>query len=328
DLDGNVRYLNPAARESLAIGPEENVEDLTVADLHPPDVAKFILESVVPRVLEEGSWRGETAFLARDGHVIPTSQVVLAHEDSSGKVSYLSTIARDITAQKLLEAQQQEVIRSKDEFIASVSHEIRTPLTAVRGFAELLADSSHPLSDEERQEMVDSIASESADVGDIVEDLLVAARSDIDQLSVSIRPVNLTKLVEETVTRIRWEDTQVDVDLPEGVRVKADPLRLRQILRNLLVNSVRYGGPHVRLVGRVEDGFVSFAVMDDGSGVDPSLAEEIFAPYRRAHDRTGLPGSVGLGLSVSRRLARLMGGDVTYSVEDSWPTFTLRLPAF
>ncbi|MDX1449426.1 MAG: PAS domain S-box protein, partial [Acidimicrobiia bacterium] len=125
DLEGNIRYLNPAARESLAIGPDDNVEELKVADLHPPDVARFILESVVPRVLEEGSWRGETAFLARDGRVIPTSQVVLAHQDSSGKFAYLSTIARDITAQKLLEAQQQEIIRSKDEFIASVSHEIR-----------------------------------------------------------------------------------------------------------------------------------------------------------------------------------------------------------
>lgn len=328
DVEGRVLYLNPAAREVLAIGPDEDVSEVLISDLHPPEVAQMLMDTVIPGVLDTGSWRGETAFVARDGRVIPTSQVVLAHRDSSGKVVHLSTIARDITAQKLLEAQQEDVIRSKDDFIASVSHEIRTPLTAVRGFAEILANPHDSLEEGERQEMIASIASESADVSDLVEDLLVAARSDINQLSVSPREVDLGTVVRETVSRLRWDDKSVTIEVPPGIRVLADPLRLRQILRNLLVNAVRYGGPEVRVTARLEAGRVRFDVMDSGSGVNPSLAEEIFAPYRRGHDHTGLPGSVGLGLSVSRRLARMMDGDVTYGVTDDWPTFTLHLPAF
>ena len=328
DLDGRVLYLNPAARKLLAFGPDEDLNDIAVRDLHPPEVADLLVDTVIPGVLQSGSWRGETAFVARDGRVIPTSQVVLAHRDSGGRVVHLSTIARDITAQKLLEAHQQEIIRSKDDFIASVSHEIRTPLTAVRGFAEILADPHDSLDDAERREMIVSIASESADVSDIVEDLLVAARSDIDQLSVSPREVDLAQVVQETVSRMRWGDKSVTFEFEPATLVNADPLRLRQILRNLLVNAMRYGGQEVRLSARVEDGRVRFDVMDNGSGVDATMSEEIFAPYRRGHDRAGLPGSVGLGLSVSRRLARMMGGDVTYTVTDDWPTFTLHLPAF
>lgn len=327
-LDGRVLYLNPAARELLSLGPDEDVSELYLRDLHPPEVADLLVGTVIPDVLSSGSWRGETAFVARDGRVIPTSQVVLAHRDSVGRVVHLSTIARDITAQKLMEAQQQEIIRSKDDFIASVSHEIRTPLTAVRGFAEILANPHDALDDADRQEMIAAIASESADVSDIVEDLLVAARSDIDKLSVSLRQVDLEPVVRETVSRLRWEDKTVTVDVQPGTLVRADPLRLRQILRNLLVNAMRYGGPAIRVVAQVENGRVRFDVMDNGSGVDVSMTEEIFVPYRRGHDRAGLPGSVGLGLSVSRRLARMMDGDVTYSVTDAWPTFTLHLPAF
>lgn len=328
DVDGRLLYLNPAARELLAIAPNEDVSDLVVRDLHPPEVANMLSDTVIPRVLESGSWRGETVFVTRDGRMIPTSQVVLAHRDSTGRVVHLSTIARDITAQKLLEAHQQEVIRSKDDFIASVSHELRTPLTAVRGFAEILANPHDALTESDRQEMIAAIASESADVSDIVEDLLVAARSDIDKLSVSPREVDLALVVKETVSRLRWDDKAVTVDVPPGTLVLADPLRLRQIMRNLLVNAVRYGGPEVRVRARVESGRVRFDVMDSGAGVDVSMTEEIFAPYRRGHDQAGLPGSVGLGLSVSRRLARMMDGDVTYGLTDDWPTFTLHLPAF
>lgn len=326
DPDGNVRYINSAGRVMLGLDLEHDVTSLRIDDLHPPEVSSYIIREVVPVVLSEGTWRGETIFCATDGRLIPTSQVVLAHFDESGQVSYLSTVARDITAQKLLEAQQQEVIRSKDEFIASVSHELRTPLTAVRGFAEILRDQHADLGVDDRAEMIAAIASESADVSDIVEDLLVAARSDIDQLTIAVIPVALGPIVRETSDRVRWAHKSVTVEVDEDAVAVADPLRLRQILRNLMGNAVRYGGDTVRVTARQFDGAVVVEVFDDGPGISEQFREEIFAPYRRAHDRAGLAGSVGLGLAVSRRLARLMGGDVTYAHDGTWSIFTLRLP--
>ncbi|MEX2280755.1 MAG: PAS domain S-box protein [Acidimicrobiia bacterium] len=326
DIDGKIRYINSAGRTMLGLDPERDVTSLRVEDLHPPEVADHIVREVVPTVLAEGTWRGETIIRAMDGRLIPTSQVVLAHFDESGQVSYLSTVARDITAQKLLEAQQEEVIRSKDEFIASVSHELRTPLTAVRGFAEILHDQHANLGAAEHAEMIAAIASESADVSDIVEDLLVAARSDIDQLTIAVKPVPLDPVVRETSERVRWAHKSVTLEVDGDAVALADPLRLRQILRNLMGNAVRYGGDSIRVTARQVDGAVLIEVLDDGQGISEQFREEIFAPYRRAHDRAGLAGSVGLGLAVSRRLARLMGGDVAYSHDGTWSTFTLRLP--
>ncbi|MEX1043173.1 MAG: ATP-binding protein, partial [Acidimicrobiia bacterium] len=326
DLRGNIRYMNLAGRQMLGLDAELDVTSLRIEDLHPPEVTEVIVRDVVPTVISNGTWRGETVFRARDGRLIPTSQVVLAHFDERGEVSYLSMVARDITAQKLLEAQQEDVIRSKDEFIASVSHELRTPLTAVRGFAEILRDQHADLGDADRAEMIAAIAAESADVSDIVEDLLVAARSDIDQLTIAVTRVPLGPVVREMSERVRWTHKSVILEVDEDAVAFADPLRLRQILRNLMGNAVRYGGNAVLVRVRSADGAAFIDVLDDGDGISEQFREQIFAPYRRAHDRAGLPGSVGLGLAVSRRLARLMGGEVAYSHDGAWSTFTLRLP--
>lgn len=327
DPHGRVRYINPAGRAMLGIDPDEDVATLRVRDFHPEDEAQRLIDEVTPEVLREGAWRGESTLLTREGRTIPISQVILAHHTTDGKVSYLSTVARDISIQKALEHQQAEAIRSKDEFIASVSHELRTPLTAVRGFAEILHQSGDDLTPAEREEMLAAIASESADVSDIVEDLLVAARSDIDQLTINPKRVDIAPLIRETAARVRWDTKVVELDVPE-LAALVDPLRLRQILRNLMVNAVRYGGDTVRITASEDGPHVLVNVSDDGEGINHEFREDIFAPYRRAHDRAGLPGSVGLGLAVSRRLARLMDGDLTYSPTDIWSTFALRLPAF
>ncbi len=326
DPRGHVLYINPAGRRMIGLSLEEDVTGLLVGDLHPPETAQHLMEQVVPMLHIDGVWHGETEILTRDGRVIPTSQVVLAHFDERGEIAYLSTVSRDITEQKQVESRQEDVIRSKDEFIASVSHELRTPLTAVRGFAEILREPRQDLTDDERREMIEAIASEATDVSDIVEDLLVAARSDIDQLTIAARPVDLAQVTNETVDRIRWSDHSLRIEV-EPIAVRADPLRLRQVLRNIMVNAVRYGGRQVTIRTRRLGAMAVVEVADDGPGIPSDLREKIFAPYERAHDHAGLAGSVGLGLSVSRRLARLMGGDVTYDHRNGWSLFQLQLPA-
>lgn len=108
--------------------------------------------------------------------------------------------------------------------------------------------------------------------------------------------------------------------------VHADPLRVRQIVRNLLTNAARYGGGRVRVVLETGPGHGALTVLDDGDGVPSDQAEMIFESYGRAHNAAGQPGSVGLGLSVSRNLARNMGGDLSYSRRDGWTGFELTLP--
>jgi signal transduction histidine kinase len=105
----------------------------------------------------------------------------------------------------------------------------------------------------------------------------------------------------------------------------ADPVRARQILRNLIINSHRHGGESVHIIGRVDEELVHIAIADNGPGIPNDRVEEVFEAYATTGKRSGVTAAIGLGLTVSRQLARLMGGDVVYS-KDVMSTFELSLP--
>jgi signal transduction histidine kinase len=168
--------------------------------------------------------------------------------------------------------------------------------------------------------------SQSTDVANIVEDLLVAAKADIGNLNVVRHPVDLRAQAAQVlevwsravVNRIRLED--------KSVRCLADPARVRQIIRNLVSNALRYGGPNVRVnVGqRGHRAFI--AVADDGTGIAAEDIGRVFEKYQRGSRSPGLTAALGLGLGLSRNLARLMDGDITYRREGDETIFELTLP--
>lgn len=224
--------------------------------------------------------------------------------------------------EETLAKEKDDLLVDKDRFVASVSHELRTPLTAVVGLAHTLAETGSSLTPAERAEFLGILVEQSEDVAAIVDDLLVAARAETGHLSLVPKEVDLaqelaavldpgTEVVDETVGRLL---------------VTADPVRVRQILRNLISNSHRYGGPNrrVRLSNSGINGLVS--IEDDGKPIASEDLALIFTAYGRAHDRPGRTDSVGLGLTVSRQLARLMDGDVVYAHDAGWISFSLVLP--
>ena len=218
-----------------------------------------------------------------------------------------------------------DLIDSKDQLIASVSHELRTPLTAVLGLAEELRDRDD-LAEWERRELLEVIAEQSHELTHIVEDLLVASRVETDDLRVTPGTVSLQRELGH-VMRLLPTPAGREVALPDGdAAVWADSVRVRQILRNLITNAYRYGGNHIEIRFIEGEGTCGAAVWDDGPGVPAAQRGRIFEPYRRAHETPGRPGSLGLGLAVSRRLAQLMGGELTYRY-DAGSRFELILPA-
>lgn len=218
---------------------------------------------------------------------------------------------------------KQAIIRSKDQLIAAVSHELRTPLTGILGFAELLRDG---VADERaRRDMVEAIAAESLDLSNIVEDLLTAARVELGSLAVRRAPVDLAELVGRVVSAVDSGDRSLRCEL-EPAPALVDGPRVRQIVRNLVANSLRYGGTDIRVVTRLSPHPV-IEVSDDGDGIGDTDPEVIFRPYTSAHQPGTQPGSVGLGLTISRELARLMGGDLSYQRRGDRSVFTLRLEA-
>ena len=222
-------------------------------------------------------------------------------------------------------ARLQASLASKDQLIASVSHELRTPLTAVGGLADELSSAGDELTESQRAELLGLIAGETTDMADLVEDLLVAARSHDGAMSVFPEPIELSGLVESTLAALSVPDgVTVDVQTADAP-AHADPTRVRQIVRNLLTNAFRYGGSSIGVTFDGDDEVVWATVHDDGPGIPAADRQQIFEPYGRGRSGSATKASIGLGLTVSRRLAELMGGTLEY-LDGPGATFRLVVP--
>ncbi|MCL1597807.1 MAG: GAF domain-containing sensor histidine kinase [Actinomycetia bacterium] len=265
-----------------------------------------------------GGWFGSVRFIASAGSDPWTPRTQ----------AFLRTIA-DIFGAFFERAQNrarlEQSLASKDQLIGSVSHELRTPLTAVAGLAEELIAYDEMFTTEERRELLEVIAEESREMDALVEDLLIAARSEDAAVPVFPEIIDLSQLVHDVLS---------DLTVPAGVRVTiadgpveafADPVRVRQIVRNLVTNALRYGGPNIDIGSSASAERVSLRVCDDGPGIEVGDREAVFEPYGRATGGATHKASVGLGLTLSRRLAGLMDGTLEY-IDSDGATFLLTLP--
>lgn len=295
--------------------------------LRSADEARF----TAPALLERG-YQSCISLMVPGKEIDFGTLIVLAHDQrifSSDDLNFLHAVTNVLAAavdRAGAYARLESLVESKDAFVASVSHELRTPLTVVTGLAHELNQRWMTLSDEEMDEFTTMLVGQSEDMSDLIEDLLVAARANIGNVAVRIMPVDVGTEVAGVLAGFEAQtDRVIEADVPE-VTISADPSRLRQILRNLVSNAIRYGGSKVVVEGFVSSGLFVLEVKDDGDPIPDTDRERIFEPYERAHETSGRPGSVGLGLAVSRTLAELMRGSLTYR-HDGWSVFRLELPA-
>lgn len=219
-------------------------------------------------------------------------------------------------------AELEHVRTASSVFLSSMNHDVRTPLTAVIGLAELLRDPEQRLDSESRSELVNTIVESGFEVANLVEDLVTAARHETGQLKVVAVPVSLRAQVNQALETL-GPVAGVPVE-GEAPKAKADPGRVRQIMRNLLTNAMKHGGEsvHVELGGGADVVFA--AVVDDGAGVPDGMQSAIFG---RDEGGDGATVSLGIGLPIARELARHMGGDLTYARTSDVTRFELTLPA-
>jgi signal transduction histidine kinase len=259
---------------------------------------------------------------------------------------YFLSIVRDVTEAKraaeslmaqnrLLEKARQRLsaqVEEKARFVATVSHELRTPLAVVLGFASELCDQAGTLPRSEVSEFASLIREGAAAANNLAEDLLTAARIGIGPIPLAPEAVDLESAVlaaaaePETASHIRRKSLEL---AGTGTVAWADPQRVCQIMRNLLVNAGRHGGSHITVASGVcgDSPAVFCRVADDGPGVPEHLLDVLFDPYQHGAREAGLTDSVGLGLYLSRNLARLMGGDLTYHRDGVSTVFELTLPS-
>jgi signal transduction histidine kinase len=231
-------------------------------------------------------------------------------------------------------AAAEEASRAKSDFLATMSHELRTPLNAIIGYQSLLADGvTGPVSDAQHRQL-DRIGASAHHLLMLIDEVLTLSRMEAGKECVHVERVDVARVLDEAATIIEPLATQKRLEFrlvgPETpITIQSDPGKLRQAVVNLLSNAVKFtgrGSITLRTFGAGDA--ITFEVRDTGIGIAAEHLERIFEPFWQVEASTTrtAPGT-GLGLAVTRRLAHLLGGEVSVqSAVGEGSTFTLRLP--
>ncbi len=334
DFEGRILSINPVAADSLGYTPEE-VIGRPLGDFMLSEYRQDFHDEYMQQIRSQGSSKGVTIFLAKDGsrHYIEYRSALVKME---GEVPYVSGFGRDITerlhAERALEADN----IAKSEFLANMSHEIRTPMTAVIGMADLLWETT--LTDEQKK-FVETIRSSGENLLRLINDILDLSKIGAGQIKLERSPFNLMDVVNNAceTQALSAQEKGLKLRCQVGTEVETfilgDPIRLSQILSNLIGNAVKFtengevsvevrrlevqgqtmaesaGSGLQQEPGRTTE--LLFSVTDTGIGIPPEKMETIFDRFSQADSSTTRKyGGTGIGLAISRGLAKLMEGRV------------------
>ena len=352
DAEGRIVDYHAQRRESLLLPPEVFMFK-KISELLPPSITQLI-EDALQRVRRTGDVQ------QIEYELIHPNQETRYYEArfASGEAGNTIAVVRDITERKraemeladlnaelehaLLQAQElaaaaEEASQAKSEFLASMSHEIRTPMNGIIGMTELLLRT--PLN-EEQLDYLKTLRSSADLLLSIISDILDIAKIEAGKMVLEPVPTDLREVVQDTVKlfmpRAQEKElvlrAEVAKDVPPAVRT--DPMRLRQILTNLVNNAIKFteqGEVVVRaeLLGQEEErAWVRLSVEDTGIGIPPERLSAIFEAFTQADSSTTRRyGGTGLGLTICKRLAELMGGRIDVRSEvGKGSTFWVDLP--
>jgi len=290
---------------------------------------------------EDEGWR-----VRKDGTQFWANVVITALHADDGTLMGFAKVTRDLTERRL--AQQREIEdtrriaeseaanRAKTGFLAAMSHELRTPLNAIAGYAQLMEEGIAGPVTEMQQEYLSRIRGSQLHLLGIVNDLLNYGRIEAGEVVYDLSPLSLHEVGARVLAMVAPQADRKRLLLEQGgdvpvVSALADQLKTEQIVLNLVSNAVKFTpeGGVVTVTCALRDGMAAIEVRDTGPGIPDDMQEMIFDPFvQLGRSLTNTQEGAGLGLAISRDLARAMHGDVTVeSRPGSGATFTLRLPA-
>ncbi len=357
DLDGRLTYVNPAFCRLWGLTPEQALGRPAIDFWRTPEPPQVVIDTLSI----EGRWTGELEGRRSDGTLFDAQVSAVLVRDAEGKPLCLMGAFVDLTemrrAQTALrhlndelearieartaelaqaKAEAERANRAKSEFLSSMSHELRTPMNAVLGFAQLLElDTTLPA---RTQGHVREILRAGRHLLELIDEVLDLARVESGRLRLKLEPVALGPLVDESIALLAPLAAARGVALPPGgtpgACVRADRMRLKQVLMNLLSNAVKYNRPGGRVLlasTPIEDAAgtsrVRVEVSDTGPGIPAERLGELFQPFHRLGADASTEGT-GIGLVITRRLVELMGGRIGVASEPGrGATFWFELPA-
>ena len=340
----SLPYVSDGVREIYELEPAELQRDprLLFARIHPDDLAELQarMASSASGASGEGTHTYRAVLPKRGVRWLTSRAVAERHEEGVTWYGHVADITDHVLYEEAKVAAEaaERASQAKNEFLSRMSHELRTPLNAVLGFAQLLRmDVEHPLQPAQRAK-VDLIERAGAHLLGMIGDVLDLSRIEAGSLPLSLEPIALADTVGEALELVRDAAQRAGVallppELPAGAHVRADRLRLRQVLVNLLSNAIKYNRPRgsVAVVARPAaspDGAIELEVRDTGAGLSAEQRAHLFEPFNRlGAERSAVEGT-GIGLVIVHRLLELMGAVIEVDSEPGRGScFRLRLPA-
>jgi CheY-like chemotaxis protein/anti-sigma regulatory factor (Ser/Thr protein kinase) len=213
----------------------------------------------------------------------------------------------------------QAASRAKSEFLSNMSHELRTPLNSIIGFGQLLAGEEASRSAERHREFIEHIVGAGRHLLDLINEILNLSQIEAGKLSLSLEPVSLNEILDECCALTKMAAAERGIRLvfaaAHGLHVQADRTRLKQVLLNLLSNAVKYNrqdGAVIVECGPGDEGWLRISVQDTGAGLEASQIRTLFQPFNRLGRHHDVEGN-GIGLTLTKRLVELMGGQIGVS---------------
>lgn len=250
---------------------------------------------------------------------------------------YRGLLIRSIClSQDLLQAKNlaEQANQAKSEFLSSMSHELRTPLNAILGFAQLLKLDPNKSRDDEEIESLDYIITSGQHLLVLINNVLDLSRIEAGQFTVEIEDVSIKRLVDESIPMVEFSASQrsIEIDVSGEINfiVRADLMKLKQILLNLLSNAIKYnkeGGKVTLKCVRDEENFMKLEVIDTGYGIAEHQKNKLFLPFERLEQANSSIEGTGIGLVICKKYIEGMGGEIGFeSTLDQGSTFWLNLP--
>jgi PAS domain S-box-containing protein len=271
----------------------------------------------------------ETTLLREDGEQrwVRWAHAAVFDEDSdTGRTLLVRDVVlvHDVTRERQVE-------RLKQDFLATVSHELRSPLTPIKGYVDLLRRKGDEFTPEKRKECLDVVNDRVAHLARLVEDVLLASRVTVPASTVQMGTADLVALARKTVGDFAVEAARIHLDLPpRSVAVACDPVRVVQVVSNLISNALKYSPSTspVFVAVRADQDMARLSVTDHGRGIPADQLEAIFEKFHRVEDPMRMTtGGTGLGLFIARQLAEAMGATLQVTTSfGTGSTFTFALP--
>jgi PAS domain S-box-containing protein len=302
--------------------------------VHHPDHVDRVEESLMRGVRTEEPWEETFPLRGKDGNYRWFLSRAIPIRDTEGRVIRWFGTNTDITEHRELEMSLRKADRRKDEFLATLSHELRNPLAAISSSLEVLhqADEDPELLHRAR----DAIGRQTSHLVRLVDDLLDVSRITRDRIELQRSAVELEPMLRHAIDvclpcTVQYGQT-LEYEVPDApVMLDADPVRLAQILNNLLNNACKFSplGGTIRVTATLDGDRVRISVKDEGVGISTEQLEDIFDMFAQAHQSSEtLTGGLGVGLTLVKRLVELHGGSILARSEgpEKGSEFIVELP--